>query len=60
MNNELEKKLWNAGQTNKKYSLEIWYQIIDELLKDFQTSIGESFQRAPEINLDIDEPFFGQ
>ncbi len=60
MNSELEKKLWNAGQSKEKYSLEVWHQIIDELLKDFQTFIGESSQRAPEINLDISEPFFGQ
>lgn len=60
MNSELEKKLWNAGQSNEKCSLEAWYQIIDELLEDFKTFMGESFQRAPEINLDINEPFFGQ
>lgn len=59
MKSELEKKLWKAGQEKEPYPQEIWYQIIDALLEDFQKFIGQNFQREQEIYLDINSPVFG-
>lgn len=60
MKPSIEAKLWNAGQSKEPYHKEIWYEIIDALLEDFQKLIKQDFEREPEINLDINSPFFGQ
>jgi hypothetical protein len=63
MNNEIEKKLWNAGQEKNIYTQEIWHEIIDALLEDFHKLIGQDFQRDQKLNLNINnscDPSFGQ
>lgn len=60
MKPSIETKLWNAGQSKESYSREIWHEIIDGVVEDFKIFIKQDFQRQPEINLDINSPFFGQ
>ncbi len=39
MQKYLEEKLWQIGKNNETLSREIWHQIIDALLDDFQNFI---------------------
>jgi len=52
MNSDLEQKLWNAGLGDEPYTQQIWYEIIDVLLDDFQKLIGQDFERDSTIYLD--------
>ncbi|QYO67758.1 hypothetical protein [Leptolyngbya sp. 7M] len=53
MNSDLEQKLWSIGEQENAYSQENWQTIINELLNDFQTFIGEEFERETEPYLSI-------
>lgn len=56
MNSELEQKLWNVGQGEVRYSPEVWNEIIQALLDDFQEFINQDFQRDPEYSLHLEIP----
>ncbi|MGB3467273.1 MAG: hypothetical protein WBA74_18465 [Cyclobacteriaceae bacterium] len=46
MNQELEQKLWNAGQSEEQYTQEIWNEIIQSLLDNFQKFILAEFRSS--------------
>ena len=63
MDLKLEQMLWNAGQQKEAYTQEIWQEIIDVLLDDFQDLIKQDFQRDPKIRLYLEKinyPSFGR
>lgn len=59
MNPEIEKKLWSVAQEKTSYTEEIWNQIVDSLLEDFQTFTGQKFH-CQELSLYPNYPSFNQ
>ncbi len=54
MNRELEKMFLKAGQSDRAYTKDVWYKIIDSLLDDFQKFIGCTFERSGESDISLD------